>query len=371
MPLYRELVRSGEMARIVEAFAAGDYSPAPPVRHHLTKADGRKKTVFTFAAADELLFKALNALVQAPMEAWLSPLCHSFRPHRGPRSAYAAVRSISGLDGLACLHVDVRDFFNSIPVEPLIKSLAEPISGDEPLRRMLEATLRDGRVISQGEIVVDHHKGAMAGTPLAPMLSNLYLRGLDACFESSGVPYLRYADDIVVFAPEADVPSHFGVIEGRLRALGLELNDRKTRVSAPGEAWDFLGFRYRDGQLDVAPRTAAKLRGKVRRLARRARSRPDAGAFLIRRLNRRLYGVGGSEADFTWAGWFFPILTTDAGLRRLDACIQQQLRYAVTGVHSRRNIRAVPYADLRRAGYIPLVAAFHGNGTSGKGPDDS
>jgi len=360
MPVYRELVLGGQMARIVEAFAAGDYAPTPPVRHHLTKADGRKKTVFTFAAPDELLFKALNALLQGPLEAWLSPLCHSFRPHRGPRSAYAAVRSISGLDGLACLHVDVRDFFNSIPVEPLLRSLPEPIAGDQSLHRMLEATLRDGRVISQGEVVVDQHKGVMAGTPLAPMLSNLYLRGLDACFESSGLPYLRYADDVVVFTPEPDVPNQLAFIEGRLRDLGLDLNDRKTRVSPPGQAWDFLGFRHQDGQLDVAPRTAAKLRGKVRRLARRARGRSDPSAFLIRRLNRRLYGVGGSEADFTWAGWFFPLLTTNAGLRRLDACIQEQLRYAVTGVHSKRNFRAVPYADLRMAGYIPLVAAFHG-----------
>ena len=81
---------------------------------------------------------------------------------------------------------------------------------------------------------------------------------------------------------------------------------------------------------------------------------------MVRRLNRRLYGVGGREADFTWAGWFFPLLTTDRTLRALDRLIQGQLRYAVTGQHEKRNFRVVPYEALRAAGYVPLVTAFHG-----------
>ena len=191
MSEYRELVRSGEMARIVDAYASGDYLPAPPVRHQLNKAGGSKKVVFTFAAPDELLFRALNLAIQRPLDEVLSPLCHSFRPARGPRSAYAAVRTIAHLDQLACLHVDVRDFFNSIPVESLLQRLPDVITRDEPLMRLLGATLRDLRVISDGVVVDDTHRGVMAGAPLAPVLSNLYLRELDALFEASGVPYLR------------------------------------------------------------------------------------------------------------------------------------------------------------------------------------
>lgn len=360
MSEYRALVHGGEMARIVDAYATGDYAPAPPVRHHVNKANGSKKVVFTFAPPDELLFKALNQAMQRPLDECLSPLCHSFRPQRGPRSAYAAVRSVADLDQLACLHLDVRDFFNSIPVESLMQRLPDVVTRDKPLYRLLEATLGDPRVISEGMVVVDTHKGVMAGAPLAPVLSNLYLRELDELFEASGVPYLRYADDIVVFAPPDDVDAHRDLIERTLLHLGLELNHGKTRVSAPGEAWDFVGFRYERGRLDVAPRTAGKLGGRVRRLARRARERADGCGFMVRRLNRRLYGVGGREADFTWAGWFFPLLTTDATLRSLDQLIQGHLRHAVTGRHEKRNFRAVPYEALRRAGYLPLVTAFHG-----------
>jgi RNA-directed DNA polymerase len=356
---YRQLVASGAMADVVSAYAWGSYRPGPPVRHHLNKAGGKKKVVYTFAAADELLFKGLNLALRESTESELSPLCHSFRPGRGPRSAYRMLRWMPDLDRLACLHVDVRDFFNSIPVDRLLRSLPRTITGDAPLMHLLVATLSDTRVIADGSIVHDGHKGVMAGTPLAPMLSNLYLRPLDAAFESSGVPYVRYADDVVVFAPISDVDNHLRYIAGLLNGLGLELNTRKTRVSLPGQSWEFLGFRYSEGRLDVAPNTAAKLRRRVRRIARRACGRQDACEFAVRRLNRRLYGVGGRRADFTWAGWFFPLLTTDVTLRSLDRLVQGQLRFAVTGRHEQRSVRTVPYSTLRESGYLPLVAAFY------------
>ncbi len=357
--VYRNLVASGAVADLVRGLASGRHVPAPPVRHHLNKADGTKKVVYTFAALDELLFKGLNLALRASMEGELSPLCHSFRPNRGPRSAYRMLRGVPDLDSLACLHVDVRDFFNSIPVDRLLESLPATITADQALMGLLSATLTDQRVIADGSIVNDGHKGVMAGTPLAPLLSNLYLRPLDATFESSGVPYVRYADDMVVFAPVSDIDEHRERIKTSLHDLGLELNARKTRVSLPGQPWEFLGFRYSQRRLDVAPNTARKLRRRVRRIARRACGRLDACAFAVRRLNRRLYGVGGGRADFTWAGWFFPLLSTDATLRSLDRLIQGQLRYAVTGRHEKRNFDGVPYSALREAGYLPLVAAFH------------
>jgi len=85
----------------------------------------------------------------------------------------------------------------------------------------------------------------------------------------------------------------------------------------------------------------------------------DPLGYFVRRLNRRLFGAGGDPADFTWGTWFFPMLSGDASLRRLDAVLQQHARFAAAGRHERRNLRAVPYARLRAAGYLPLTTAFH------------
>ena len=355
---YRRLVADGEVGEMVEEYAAGRLVLHPPLRRLLNKADGRKKVVFSFAPRDELMLKALNRILQSTTAADHSRLCHSFQPGRGPRTAYRDIRRMRGLQGLHCLHLDVRDFFNSIPVEPLLGSLPPSITDDEPLVRLLATTLSDRRVLSGDDLIVDTHKGVMAGTPLAPLLSNLYLRPLDDAFEAARVPYLRYADDIVVFGTAEEVVRHGADIEARLAALGLALNPRKTRLTSPGEPWEFLGLRYERGSLDLAANSVAKLRRRVRRIARRARGRQDPARAAVRRLNRRLYGVGGRSTDFTWASWFFPLLTVDATLHRLDSLIQEQLRFAVTGVHSRRNFRDVPYESLRGVGYLPLVSAY-------------
>ena len=360
LAVYRDLVDSGEVGEMVEEYAAGRLTLGPPARRLLNKADGRKKVVFTFAPADELFLKALNKILQATTAADHSRLCHSFQPGRGPRTAYREIRKIRGLQELHCLHLDVRDFFNSIPVQTLLESLPRTISEDEALFGLLTRTLREERVRSGDELVVDHHKGVMAGTPLAPLLSNLYLRPLDDAFEAARVPFLRYADDIVVFGTAQEVAQRGADIEERLRSLGLELNPRKTRLSSPGESWEFLGLRYERGTLDLAANSVAKLRRRVRRIVRRARRRPEPARLAVRRLNRRLYGLGaGSATDFTWASWFFPLLTVDATLHRLDRLIQEHLRFAVTGVHSRRNLKDVPYEGLRGVGYLPLVTAYH------------
>jgi len=363
LAVYRDLVDSGEVGEMVEAYAAGRLILGPPSRRLLNKADGRKKVVYTFAPADELFLKALNRVLQALTASDHSRLCHSFQPGRGPRTAYREIRKIRGLQELHCLHLDVRDFFNSIPIEPLLASLPPTITDDVPLFSLLTGTLREERVRSGGELVGDDHKGVMAGTPLAPLLSNLYLRPLDDAFEAARVPFLRYADDIVVFGTADEVAKHGADIELRLGSLGLQLNPRKTRLSTPGEPWEFLGLRYERGSLDLAANSVAKLRRRVRRIVRRARSRPDPARLAVRRLNRRLYGVGaGSPTDFTWASWFFPLLTVDVTLHRLDRLIQDQLRFAVTGLHSRRNFKEVPYEGLQGVGYLPLVTAYHAYG---------
>jgi hypothetical protein len=356
---YRELVAGGEVARMVDEYVSGRLSLGFPLRRVLNKVDGRKKVFFTFPLAGELVLKALNRILQSTTAADHSPLCHSFQPGRGPRTAYREIRKIRGLQALHCLHLDVRDFFNTIPIDALLASLPATITEDEPLRRLLTKTLRDQRVISGDELITDSHKGVMAGTPLAPLLSNLYLRPLDTAFEDARIPFLRYADDMIVFGTEQEVLRHGHDIERRLAALGLELNARKTRLSPAGTAWEFLGLRYERGSLDLAFNTVAKLRRRARRIARRARRRQDPALSAVRRLNRRLFGVGGRPSDFTWASWFFPLLSRDTTLRRLDGLIQEHLRFAVTGLHSRRNFKAVPYERLRAVGYVPLVSAYH------------
>jgi len=354
---YRALVESGAMTESTNLYRAGALTLSPPSRYLINRSGGRKKTIYIFPPREELFMKGLNVALQ-PLSHLHSPLCHSFQRGRGVRTAYTALRAIAGLDSMACLHLDVREYFASIPAERLLRSLPRELADDAPLLRLLREMLLEPAVVVDGDVVADPRKGVLAGTPLAPLLANLYLRPLDDMFESAGVAYIRYADDLVVFGSPAEIATHREAMERRLAELGLEINRRKTRVSAAGAAWEFLGLRHEHGRIDLASTTVDKMRHRARRLARRARGRSNAARYVIRRLNRKLYGVGVDVSRFTWSTWFFPLIDSDVTLRRLDGVLQEQLRFAVTGRHERRNRGAVSYAQLTEAGYLPLVTAY-------------
>ncbi len=364
---YRALVESGAALRLARAYATGAYEPGLPSRHRLNRAGGRRKVVYRFEPEDDLLFKALNRVLMPGLEADLSPDCHSFRPGRGARSAFGRLLADPDLGRKHCLRLDVRDYFNQIDPTDLLASLPALMRHDAPLLRLLERTLLRPLVLSQGREEIVARKGVMAGTPLAPLLSNLYLRGLDRELRGAGLTYARYSDDLIVFGSAAEVAAAEARVREHLDSRGLEVNPEKTRWVQPGRPWEFLGLAWQAGRLDLSRHSAAKLRAKVRRLARRCdrrrrrhgRTGLQAAQAMLRRLNRKLYGAGGQRSEFNWATWFFPLLSGDGTLRALDGHLQEQVRFAATGRHERRNHRALPYADLRRLGYLPLVAAFH------------
>ncbi|MGI8984104.1 MAG: reverse transcriptase domain-containing protein [Acidimicrobiales bacterium] len=362
---YERLLAGGDHLRMGADVLAGRHRPAPPVEGWLNKADGRKKRVFSYPPADELLFRTLNRLLQPAAAEAASPWCRSFLPGAGARASFRILQADDALAAKAAVRLDVRDYFNSIDVDDLLARLPPALAGG-PVRALLEASLGDPRVVRDGAVIDAGPKGVMAGTPLAPLLATLYLRELDVEVAGTGATYARYSDDIIALAPPARIDDLDRLIRARLAERGLDVNETKSAVAGAGQPWDFLGFRYAAGTVGLAPITERKLRARSTRLARRLlrwRERTGAspdralGAFL-RRTNRRLYGVVGERSDFSWATWFLPMLHGADGLAALDAHIQREARYAATGRRTARSRRLVPYDALVAAGHLPLVTAF-------------
>jgi retron-type reverse transcriptase len=100
--------------------------------------------------------------------------------------------------------------------------------------------------------------GAVQGSPLSPMLLNIVLHEFDVAMLRAGFHLVRYADDWVVTARDAESAQRALAFAGRkLDELRLQLNPEKTRILRFEQGLEFLGYRFDRFQLTAAPPPAS------------------------------------------------------------------------------------------------------------------
>lgn len=367
----RELVKFIEQKgykAVTDRLSEPEYCFEPPVRRYVNKKGTvKKRVVYSFSEEENYVLKCMAFLLYR-YDGEMSPACYSFRRSRGAKDAIRKIVSMRELSAQICIKADISNYFNSIPVQPLCGVLEEVLGEKDPqlflfLKRLLTADLaydetRKGKLLTE-------QRGAMAGTPISPFFANIYLRDLDRLFERSGIPYFRYSDDILIFVNNADEAEQMlALLKRVLKDKGLCLNPDKVSVSGAGEAWEFLGIRYENGMVDLSDATKRKLHGKIRRKARafyrwrlkKNVSYEQAARAFIKIFNAKFYDEQ-DEKNFTWSRWFFPLLTTDAGLKEMDACLLEYIRYLNSGRHYKGNYR-ISYEQIRQMGYRSLVHEY-------------
>ena len=199
---------------------------------------------------------------------------------------------------------------------------------------------------------------------------------MDRYFEEIGASYFRYSDDILIFAKtREELDARISDFYRHIEEKGLSDNPKKVSVSSPGDAWEFLGFSYKDGQVDISEVTKNKLKGKIRRKAKALlRWKTKTGAeyeraarALIRTFNKKLYNEENDDL-FTWCRWFFPVITTDKSLRELDRYLLEYVRYLYSGRHYKGNFR-ITYDDIKKMGFRSLVHEYYISRDAGESGD--
>lgn len=350
---------------VCEAIGRGEAFPLPRRAVISKQYSEKKRIVYVYPEPENTLLKLLTWLLLRRYDGLFSPGLYSFRPGRTAKDAIRALRAVPELRAMYAYKADVSNYFNSVDVSRFLPELRQSLSDDPALAAFLSRLLSEPRVLEKGRELTEQ-KGIMAGTPLSAFYANLYLRELDRSFEALGVPYARYSDDIILFAPsEAEIQAHAARLRAVLSARGLALNPSKETFFTPGSGWTFLGFCCREDGVDVAPATMDKLKAKMRRKTRalsRWRDRgghsgEQAAAAFIRVFNRKLLEAP-SGSELSWSAWFFSVITTTESLRAIDRYAQDCLRMLISGrrTKARYNVR---YEDLKALGYRSLVHAYY------------
>ena len=325
---------------------------------------GKKRIVYRFPIDQMRVLKLIAHLLYKYDEIF-SPNCFAFR--RGLQAGDAINRINSAIKGkrMWAYKVDIHDYFNSISIPLLLPILSEVLKDDPPLYNFFRTLLDDNKVYSEGKII-EEQRGVMAGLPTASFLANVYLKEIDHYFHSTGIIYARYSDDIILFAEDRKtLDKHRTTLMSFFDKYQLTVNPSKEHIYAPGEPYEFLGFRCLNHDIDISHVTIEKMKGKIRRKARtlrrwlvRKKKDPEVAAkAFISCFNRKFFEMG-DEDSLCWSCWFFPIINKTEGLSVIDHCLQDYCRYIISGRHNKTNYKT-RYANLKSWGYRSLKHEFY------------
>jgi|GEM_PF-6165887 len=281
---------------VVMALLRNQVPEQPPLKLKIITLD-KPRELIEMPLESHLIHGCLRQMLEASIQANHSPFVHSFIRGRSVKTAFEQIRgrlkryrkkTKQKNRALFVLRADIKKCGESIPVHPRspLWSLLKPHLPDPklwPIESFLTRSLRPDLEWKGTPGAFQLLYGIPTGSPLQPLMLNLYLSELDRYFEDElkkepHALYCRYGDDFFFAHPDQ---ARFEEIKAgffaKVRELELETRPEKIqsfRWSGSGyqgrASVEFLGYELHfNGALRINRKKQALLLKHLKRIAKR------------------------------------------------------------------------------------------------------
>lgn len=201
----------------------------------IPKKDGKTRILKVPTIADRAWQCLVKYAMEPAHEATFHARSYGFRPGRATQDAqkFLFLNLSSKVNGIEkrVIELDIEKCFDRISHKSIMERLTAPSGIKLGIFRCLKA----------GVNPEFPEQGTPQGGVVSPLLANIALNGIEDIHQS-----VRYADDmVIILKPNDNAEDILGKISQFLEERGMKVSEKKTKLTATTDGFDFLGWHFK------------------------------------------------------------------------------------------------------------------------------
>ncbi|BAZ22796.1 reverse transcriptase homolog [Kalymmatonema gypsitolerans NIES-4073] len=238
----------------------------------IPKKDGSTRLLKVPTIADRAWQCLAKYALEPAHEATFHARSYGFRPGRSAHDAQKIlfINLNSGAKGKdkRVIELDIEKCFDRISHTTIMDNLIAPKGLKIGIFRCLKAGINPEFP----------EQGTPQGGVVSPLLANIALNGIESIHKYRGLngevvePSIRYADDmVIILRPHDNASEILEKINQFLAKKGMKVSEKKTKITATTDGFDFLGWHFKvqqNGKFRCVPSVDnfKKFREKVKKI---------------------------------------------------------------------------------------------------------